>query len=102
MYLSLDERDGSDGLLQGLDLSWGAGDEGGARVHNGLTSILTQGQLAANAHSGFINKDKNQTQVSYRHHLIERDLGNSNGLFQGPLCEIYCVGPTNKNNLLEQ
>jgi hypothetical protein len=49
-YLSLDEWCCSDGLLQGLDLGRGAGDEGRAGVHDGLTASLTQTQLAPHTH----------------------------------------------------
>lgn len=49
--LSLDEWNGSDGLLQGLDLGGRASDQRGSSVYDGFTASLTQTQLAANCHS---------------------------------------------------
>ena len=50
MYLSLDDGQGSNGLLQGADLLLGAGDERRAGVHDGLTAPLAQAQLATHSH----------------------------------------------------
>lgn len=49
-YLSLDEWDGSNGLLQSFDLCRRAGEQGRPRVHNGLAAPLTQTELAAHRH----------------------------------------------------
>lgn len=46
-HLSLDERDGSDGLLQTPDLRRGAGDQRRPGVHDGLAAAFAQSQLAA-------------------------------------------------------
>ena len=40
--LSGSERGGTDGLVEGLDLSGGAGNERGSRVSNGLTASLAE------------------------------------------------------------
>lgn len=52
VYLSLDQRNGSNGLLESFDLGGRSGDQRRASVHNGLTASLTKGQLTANGHSG--------------------------------------------------
>lgn len=49
-HLALDQRHGPDGFLQLPHLLHGAHDEGGARVHDGLTAPLTQGQAAAHVY----------------------------------------------------
>lgn len=48
--LSLDQRHGPNGFLQLAHLFHGAHDEGGARVHDGLTACLAQGQAVAHVH----------------------------------------------------
>lgn len=49
-HLALDERFRTDGCLQLLHLLGGAGDERGARVHDGLAAPLTQSQPVGNVH----------------------------------------------------
>lgn len=49
-HLSLDERHGSDGLLQGLDLRGGADEQRRPRVNDGLAAALAQTQLGAHRH----------------------------------------------------
>lgn len=52
VYLSLDQRNGSNGFLESFDLSSRTSDQRCARVHNGLTATLTKGQLTADSHTG--------------------------------------------------
>lgn len=59
-HLSLDQWNGSDGFLQGLDLSGGASEQGGSRVHDGLAAAFTQSQLTAHGQS-VSQTEKNKT-----------------------------------------
>lgn len=66
-HLSLDERHGPDGLLQLPHLVHGAHDERGARVHDGLTALLAQGQAAAHVDpAGVVGVSPRATQHPHR------------------------------------